>query len=40
MFPTPSEKWNRRPPGNSNVGTTIVPLAAIIAFSVAFKSED
>ena len=39
-FPTPSEKWKRRPPGNSKVGTTMLPPAATIAASVAFKSAE
>ena len=39
-FPTPSAKWNLRPPGNSKVGTTMLPPAATIAASVAFKSAE
>lgn len=39
-FPTPSEKWKRLPPGNSNVGTAMLPPAATIAASVAFKSLE
>jgi len=39
-FPTPSEKWNRRPPGNSKVGTTMPPPSNRIAISVAARSKE
>src|SRR6185503_8191197 len=37
-FPLGSAKWKRRPPGNENVGRTILAPAALIFFSTAARS--
>jgi len=39
-LPLGSEKWNRRPPGNSNVGLVIFPSARMMRRWMASRSEE